>query len=132
MSILTIFGMIFGGAVLGCILSENWILQLSFWNTALFFLIIALAQKGFQLFIAAGIGVFNAICFPVLRSQLSKLATEHERGLMLAFVGCMDSLGALLTPIILNNIYSETVSFYPPLVFFFSAAFQVIPTVSVG
>ncbi|XP_030849290.1 proton-coupled folate transporter [Strongylocentrotus purpuratus] len=125
-------GMIFSGAVLGRILSENWILQLSFWNTGLFFLIVALAQKGFQLFIAAGIGVFGAICFPVVRSQLSKLASEHERGLMLAFVGCMDSIGTLLTPIILNNIYSETVSFYPPLVFFFSAAFEIIPTVCVG
>ncbi|XP_063957099.1 proton-coupled folate transporter-like [Lytechinus pictus] len=125
-------GMIFCAALLSRILSENSILQLSFINTTVLFLIIALAQRGYQLFIGSGVGLFNAICFPVIRSQLSKLAREDEKGLMLAFVGCMDSIGTLLTPIIANNIYSATVSFYPPLVFFFTSAFQIIPATCVG
>eukprot|EP00057_Strongylocentrotus_purpuratus_P025070 XP_011679544.1 PREDICTED: uncharacterized protein LOC105445559 [Strongylocentrotus purpuratus] len=96
-------GMIFSGAVLGRILSENWILQLSFWNTALFFLIIALAQRGFQLFIEHGAlgGTLPRECegvelpLPQFRYQPQALQVQ---GMSIAFPPSLDTWAKHLGP----------------------------------
>eukprot|EP00057_Strongylocentrotus_purpuratus_P016676 XP_011671150.1 PREDICTED: proton-coupled folate transporter isoform X2 [Strongylocentrotus purpuratus] len=79
--------------------------------------------------IGSALSLIKNLSFPMIRSQLSKVSAQHEKGLMLAFIGCMDGLSAFLSPLISNSIYSKTLYFYPPFVFFFLAVLQIIPCI---
>ncbi|XP_072163191.1 proton-coupled folate transporter-like [Diadema setosum] len=130
--IVSALGMIVGGAILPRLLSENWVLQLSIWNTLLVYVIIGFARSQAGLFIGVAVAVLCALCFPLVRSQLSKLAEPNERGLMLATAGCMNSAAYIITPLMSQYVYSATVFFYSPFVFFFQAAFLLLPSLATG
>ncbi|XP_071483601.1 proton-coupled folate transporter-like [Diadema antillarum] len=130
--IVSAIGMIVGGAILPRLLSENWVLQLSIWNTLLVYVIIGFARDQASLFVGVAVAFLCALCFPLVRSQLSKLAQPNERGLMLATAGCMNSAAYIITPLMSQYVYLATVFFYPPFVFFFQAAFLLLPSLATG
>ncbi|XP_072182000.1 proton-coupled folate transporter-like [Diadema setosum] len=130
--IVSAIGMIVGGAVLPRLLSENWVLQLSIWNILLVYVIVGFARDQTGLFVGVAVSILCALCFPLVRSQLSKLAEPNERGLMLATSGCMNSAAYIITPLMSQYVYLATVFFYPPFVFFFQAAFLLLPSLATG
>ncbi|XP_071492384.1 proton-coupled folate transporter-like [Diadema antillarum] len=130
--IVSALGMIVGGAILPRLMRENWVLQLSIWNTLLVYVIIGFARSQAGLFVGVTVAVLCALCFPLVRSQLSKLAEPNERGLMLATAGCMNSAAYIITPLMSQYVYSATVFFYSPFVFFFQAAFLFLPSLATG
>ncbi|XP_071492378.1 proton-coupled folate transporter-like [Diadema antillarum] len=125
-------GMIGGGALMPRCMSENWILQVSFVHIFLSCLVTGLAKTKLVLYIGAGIGFLKPLSFPVIRSQLSKLAAPHERGLMLAFIGAAESGSSFLAPIVSNSIYRATIGFFSPFTFFFLGAIQLVPAILTG
>ncbi|XP_063956636.1 proton-coupled folate transporter-like [Lytechinus pictus] len=125
-------GMIVGGAVLPRFLNDNWILQICLVNSILTSLITGLATTKWMLYLSSALSLVKALSFPVIRSQLSKMSAAHEKGLMLAFIGCMDGLAGFLSPLISNSIYSSTLYFYPPFVFFFLCGLHIIPIIVTG
>ncbi|XP_072040953.1 proton-coupled folate transporter-like isoform X2 [Amphiura filiformis] len=68
--------------------------------------------------IGAVLGCPKGMEAPVLNSIISKLVSPHEQGTIFAVQSSVQSAASLISPLILNSIYSASVKTQPSLVFY--------------
>ncbi|XP_072046103.1 lysosomal proton-coupled steroid conjugate and bile acid symporter SLC46A3-like [Amphiura filiformis] len=120
-------GALFGGYLLGKCLQDIYIALLSILDTVLSLIFVATAQSSIFIFISSPVGMLRILSSPVIKTVASKLVTDKEQGAMFACMGSIQALGSLLTPIMLNGVYSATVGFYSPFVFYYLIGLLIVP-----
>jgi len=64
-----------------------------------------------------------SIAIPTIRSILSKSAGSAEQGLLFSSLALLECLIGIISPFIFGNLYRETVTWMPQLIFFVMSSF---------
>ncbi|XP_072048382.1 proton-coupled folate transporter-like [Amphiura filiformis] len=89
----------------------------------------AIANTTPGLYIAALVGSLRSISGPLIPSMMAKVVSEHEYGVVFGFKASIESIGKLLSPLLINSIYSKTVQTQPNLVFIIHGTLGFIPLI---
>eukprot|EP00054_Salpingoeca_dolichothecata_P004603 m.31218 g.31218 ORF g.31218 m.31218 type:complete len:465 (+) comp14718_c0_seq2:236-1630(+) len=83
-------------------------------------------------FSLCAVGLFNGFTAPIARSILSKLYSSSDQGTMFAAVAVIETACGVAGPIIFNEVYSVTVSFFPQTFFGVQAALFLVQIITLG
>ncbi|XP_070558347.1 proton-coupled folate transporter-like [Ptychodera flava] len=122
-------GMVVGGKLLSCCLSDLGMIQAAIVSYIASLLLVAFAFTPAIMFIAAVVGAISFLAIPIFRAKISKIVRESEQGTAFATAGCFESIGMCFSPVIFNTIYAETVDELPGLVFLTMACLLVVAIV---
>ncbi|XP_072046104.1 lysosomal proton-coupled steroid conjugate and bile acid symporter SLC46A3-like [Amphiura filiformis] len=120
-------GGLVGGYLLGKCFQDIYIALLSILDTVLSLIFVATAQTSIFIYISIPVGMLRVLSSPVIKTVASKLVTDKEQGAIFACMGSIQALGSLLTPIMLTWVYSATVGFYSPFVFYYMIGLLTVP-----
>ncbi|XP_072043097.1 proton-coupled folate transporter-like [Amphiura filiformis] len=110
-------------------LPDLWNLQVSMVFAILFGYLHAYVNSTLGLYMAALAGSLRAISGPLIPAMLAKLVSDHEHGVVFAFKASIESIGSLLSPLLLNSIYRKTVQTQPNFVFIMMGTLSFIPLI---
>ncbi|XP_072040955.1 proton-coupled folate transporter-like isoform X4 [Amphiura filiformis] len=111
-------GLLVGSKLFSLCLEDYWILQIAYLFGGLSNLFLAWAPTTPMFFLGAVLGCPKGMEAPVLNSIISKLVSPHEQGTIFAVQSSVQSAASLISPLILNSIYSASVKTQPSLVFY--------------
>ncbi|RWS06040.1 proton-coupled folate transporter-like protein [Dinothrombium tinctorium] len=106
--------------------TDTFIGMLGFFSKAAGLIVLGLANTTALVFMCPLFFIFNEYTMPSIRSMLSKLVDESERGKIFAFVASTQNLIQFLSNIIYAAIFAASVNFFPGLSFEIVAAFQIV------
>ncbi|XP_011182949.2 tetracycline resistance protein, class C [Zeugodacus cucurbitae] len=89
-------------------------------------LIRALAEKFWQMYLAATCGFMGGINSPILQAVLAGLVEPTEIGKVYAVISSLQTLSPLASAPVYTGIYNSTLEVYPGAFYFFSAALYFI------
>ncbi|XP_013404790.1 solute carrier family 46 member 3 isoform X2 [Lingula anatina] len=75
-------------------------------------IMLALAQTDTLIYIETAVGCLFMLAVPMLRTVLSKLATNQEQGALFASISFMENAGGLIGSVVLSSIYAGTVAWF--------------------
>ncbi|XP_013413774.1 proton-coupled folate transporter [Lingula anatina] len=73
--------------------------------------------------------MLSAFSSTALRAVVARMVGKHEQGKAFAFVGSAQSLSVLLSSVIFNNLYPETLHFFPGLSYLLCAVLLLVAIV---
>ncbi|XP_072039616.1 proton-coupled folate transporter-like [Amphiura filiformis] len=111
-------GLLFGSKLFSLCLQDHWILQIAYLFGGLSNLFLAWAPTTALFFLGGILGCLRGMDGPVLNSIISKLVSPQEQGTIFAVESSVQSAASLISPLILNSIYSASVKTQPSLVFY--------------
>ncbi|CDW52494.1 MFS 1 domain containing protein [Trichuris trichiura] len=85
-----------------------------------------LSTKGWMIYAATSCGCLSTLLLPTMKSFTAQLVGHDEVGKVFTGFGLGSNVAHLLSAILLNSLYSATVSIYPGFVFFFGACLSFI------
>ncbi|XP_072048697.1 proton-coupled folate transporter-like [Amphiura filiformis] len=75
------------------------------------------------------LGCLRGISGPLIPAMMAKLVSEQEHGVVFAFKASIESIGSLISPRLINAIYSKTVQTQPNMVFIIHGTLGFIPLI---
>ncbi|XP_033734310.1 solute carrier family 46 member 3-like [Pecten maximus] len=90
------------------------------------FVTLGFAQYDWMIYLYMVIVTFSVLVVPVSRSMLSKLVSSEEQGAMFAGVAAMEHLVSALGGLLFGEIYKDSLTFLPGLVFLVIAGLLLI------
>ncbi|XP_069117488.1 lysosomal proton-coupled steroid conjugate and bile acid symporter SLC46A3-like [Argopecten irradians] len=93
---------------------------------------LGLANVGWMIYLYMGIVTFSVLVVPISRSMLSKLVSPEEQGAMFAGVAAMEHLVTGLAGLLFGEIYKDSLTFYPGMVFLAIAGIVFISLILSG
>ncbi|XP_071956219.1 proton-coupled folate transporter-like [Antedon mediterranea] len=120
-------GMLIGGKLLGLCLSKLWIIQISFISSVTQAMLTAVAPNTLCLLLSTAGGSLRTLAAPMTKTLTADLVSENEQGIAFATIACLQSIGGLISPLLLYSIYSATTSLLPQFTFYFVASMCLIP-----
>ncbi|KHJ46475.1 transporter, major facilitator family protein [Trichuris suis] len=85
-----------------------------------------LSTKGWMIYAATSCGCLSTLLLPTMKSFTAQLVGHDEVGKVFTGFGLGSNVAHLLSAILLNSMYSATVSIYPGFVFFFGASLSFV------
>ncbi|OWF36163.1 Solute carrier family 46 member 3 [Mizuhopecten yessoensis] len=93
---------------------------------------LALAQQNWMIYLYMVIGTFSVLVLPISRSILSKMVSPEEQGALFAGIAAMEHLVSGCGVLLFGEIYKDTVTFFPGLVFFVIAGLILLSLILSG
>jgi PCFT/HCP family folate transporter-like MFS transporter 1/3 len=90
---------------------------------------LGLSQSTTQVFIGIALSSFSEYTMPAIRSMLSKLVDEDERGKAFSLLGVMQNLCQFTGSLIFPAIYRSTITVFPGTAFICAGIMQLIPLI---
>ena len=78
----------------------------------------AISRQVWMIYLAVGIGSLCPVLSPVIRSRITKTVEPSEYAVVFILAGIFESGGSYAISAMANEIYRDTLSFYPGLVYF--------------
>ncbi|XP_072049344.1 proton-coupled folate transporter-like [Amphiura filiformis] len=122
-------GALIGSKGFSLCLSDLWNLQVSMVFGILFGYLHAIANTTLGLYIAVLLASLRSISMPLIPAMLAKVVSEHEHGVVFGFKASIESIGNLLSPLLINSIYSKTVQTQQNMVFIIHGTLGFIPLI---
>jgi MFS-type transporter involved in bile tolerance (Atg22 family) len=90
------------------------------------FLSLANAQTTIQYYASGALTALGAFGSPTLHSALTKHVAKEEVGRLLGALSLLGSLSRIVSPLVLNLLYSFTVATFPQAIFYFLSGIMFI------
>lgn len=90
---------------------------------------LALSQSSGQVFGGIALSVFSEYPMPAIRSMLSKLVDQDERGKAFSLLGLLQNVCQFVGSLLFPAVYQNTLSFFPGLAFLTAGLLQLIPVI---
>ncbi|XP_035794014.1 proton-coupled folate transporter-like [Anopheles albimanus] len=84
------------------------------------------AQAGWVLYIGATISSVGPVVAPVLRSMISKMVPNTERGIIFSFLSVFDNAVPLFSGVLYTQVYNSSINTYPQAVFLLTMGTQMV------
>ncbi|RUS28195.1 major facilitator superfamily domain-containing protein, partial [Jimgerdemannia flammicorona] len=107
---------------------DVWVMRVGYGVEALALFFYAIAPSTLAYFGAAALGSLASIAHPSMRSLFTNLVPPTQTGELLGAISVVDAIAGILSPLIINSIYSTTVGTMPNLIFFLCAGVFVVAT----
>ncbi|KAH9519665.1 hypothetical protein Btru_003276 [Bulinus truncatus] len=88
-------------------------------------IITGVARSKWLVFFAVVIGMFKAIPAAGLRATISSLVTAQEQGRLFGIISATESMTALLSSLMFNELYPATYNWYPGFCYMLAAGILV-------
>ena len=96
--------------------TDHMFIILGFCLQAVYYIVLGVSVSTLMLYLIQAIG--TPVHLPVLRSAISKQVDPNHHGTALAIAEIVDASSSLVTSLLSNIIYAETVKIYPGFAFF--------------
>ncbi|XP_038052984.1 proton-coupled folate transporter-like [Patiria miniata] len=115
--------------LLGLCMSEYWMVYIGFLSGIGIMVTTALAKtQAILAYVAPAVGVLRILPAPLLRFLATQQVDTDEQGSLFGAIAVLSSVGKVLSPIVMNGIYSSTVKIgHPTVTFYVAAGILVIP-----
>jgi len=97
---------------------EVWLIRLCPFIEAVGFMCMSFARTTNQYYAAGALAALGGMGPPTLQSALTKHVAKEEVGRLLGALGLLGSLSRVVSPIVLNSLYSLTVGTCPQTIFY--------------
>lgn len=105
---------------------DVWLIRLCPLIETLGFLCMSCAQTTIQYYASGALIALGAFGSPTLHSSLTKHVAKEEVGRLLGALSLLGSLSRIVSPLVLNLLYSFTVATCPQTIFYFLAGVMFI------
>ncbi|KAH9519662.1 hypothetical protein Btru_003271 [Bulinus truncatus] len=102
------------------------LVMLGLLSYAIEFIITGAARTQWLIFLAVVVGMFKGIPSAGLRATMSSLVTTQEQGRLFGIIAATESITALLSSLLFNELYPATYNWYPGFCYMLAAGLLVV------